>query len=124
MKRLLVAVLATMMLAACNPGAILSSGALPAPSSVADTTKVDEQTGLAVTLAYTAAAKAAKLAIQTGLIKSPATMARVAALDTRAYHAVQAVRSAYLAGNATSIAAALAQANGAVSDLLSATKGN
>ena len=74
MKKLLMAIAATLMLAACDPGAILSTGSLPAPAAIADQTKVDEQTGIAVTLAYTAAAKATALAIETGLVKDPVTI--------------------------------------------------
>ncbi len=94
------------------------------PVTYADQTKIDEQVGLTVTLAYTAAARAAALAISTGLVKDRATIARIGHLDQRAYNAVLAVRAAYEAGNSANYLSALTQAQAAIADLLAAVKGN
>lgn len=84
------------------------------PSEVADRVKIDEQTGIAITTAYTAVAKAAALAIETGLIRDPATIKRIGELDVAAYDAVKAVRSAYDAANSRSYLEGLTKANAAV----------
>lgn len=94
------------------------------PSAVADRTVIDEQVGLAVTLAYTAAARSAALAIRVGAVKDAAAIKRIGALDSRAFLAVQGVRSAYLSGNSSNYADALGSANVAVGQLLDAAKGN
>ena len=60
------------------------------------------------------AARAAALAINTGVIKDKAQIARIGQLNTRAYQAVLAVRAAYLAANASGYAAALSQARAAI----------
>jgi hypothetical protein len=110
-------------LASCGANSGTSPGALPTPVAVADRTKVDEQAGITVTLAYTAAARAAALAIDAGLVKDPAKVARIGQLDNQAYAAVQAVRTAYSAANAADYATAIARANAAVSALTAASKG-
>ena len=81
------------------------SGAPRAPVDVSEGTKIDEQAALTITLAYTGAARAAALAIETGLVDDPTTVARVGEIDRRAYAAVQATEAAYRAGNAASYAA-------------------
>ncbi len=109
-------------LAACSLPAVAD---LPtSPGDVAQTTTVDEQAALAVTLAYTGAARAAALAIETGLIADRDTIARIGALNRSAYTAVQAVERAYRAGNADSYLAALADARAAVTLMLDAVKGD
>jgi hypothetical protein len=121
MKRFaLMAALAAVSLSACAPVVDAVTGG---PVTVSDKSKLDEQVGLTATLAYTAAARAAALAIQTGLVKNPATIQRIGQLDARAYAAVQALRQAYLAVNGTAYLAALSQARQAVADLLAAVRG-
>jgi hypothetical protein len=121
MKRIgLMAALVAVALSACAPVVDAVTGG---PVTVSDRTKVDEQVGLTVTLAYTAASRAAALAINTGLVTDRATIARIGQLDARAYAAVQAVRTAYLAANGTGYLSALTQARQAVADLLAAVKG-
>ena len=112
---------AVLALAACNPGVL---GPILSPSAIADRTKIDEQAGITVTLAYTAAARAATLAIRTGMVKDRATIARIGELDTRAFRAVDAVRAAYNAGNSSAYVDALTQANAAIGELLASFKGN
>jgi hypothetical protein len=121
--RNLIVILCAVALASCG----ITTGVLTPPESpgaVADRTKLDEQAGITVTLAYTAAAKAAALAIRTAdAIGHPlpaATVQRIGALDAQAYAAVQAVRQAYLTANAASYAAAIAQANAVIGNLLAA----
>lgn len=113
MKRMILASLALTLSACVTP-------TLPAsPAVVADRTVLDEQAGLAIELAYEAAGTAVLTANRAGLI--PATLKpRIAAADRKAFAAVQAVRAAYDAGNATSYATALTIARGAVTDLLTA----
>lgn len=115
--------LACFAVTACGPLAQLASIASTPPVAHADSTKLDEQVGITVTLAYTAASKAAALAIRTGLVTNVATIRRIGELDRQAYAAVQGVRQAYLAVNAASYTAALAKANAAVNALLSAAVG-
>lgn len=79
------------------------------PGQVANQTTLDEKTGIAIETAYTAAAQAATLAIRSGVV-SRATAQRIAEIDRQAYTAVQATRTAYDAGNASSYAEASARA--------------
>ncbi len=120
-------------LAACVPGATPppSTAAVPVsapvdilPVSFGDRTKVDEQSALAVTLAYTAAARSAALAIRVGLIKDPATIRRIGDLDRRAYAAVVSVEQAYRTANAATIAAAIGSARLSIEALLRASSGS
>jgi hypothetical protein len=89
---------------------------LPAPAEVANATTLDEQTALAIELAYQAAA-------QTMLVTGAAKIPAVKAADQRAYTAVKAVRAAYDAGNASSYLTATVDARAAVASLLTAIKG-
>jgi hypothetical protein len=126
MRRLatILACTAALSVASCGTlGTVLTSG----PVAVADQTKLDEQVGLSLTLAYTAAAKAAALAITladaSGHPLSAATVHTIGQLNQRAYAAVTAVRSAYLAGNSASYLSAISAARAAVNDLLAAIGG-
>lgn len=99
-------------------------GSMPtAPSAIADQTSLDERSALTITLAYTGAARAAAIAIETGFIDDPATVARIGDLDVKAFTAVRAAEAAYRAGSSTSYAAALAEARKAVSYLLIGVEG-
>ena len=123
MKKTLI-VLAALVLSAC--GAV--TGGLesipPSPSAVADRTKLDEQAGITVTIAYTATSKAAGLVITSaaavGRPLPAATVRRIGELDKAAFDAVTAVRQAYLAANNASYLAAMVQANAAIRALLNA----
>ena len=120
----LLAVLSMGLTTACGTVGTLLTGS---PATVANQTKLDEQVGLTVTLAYTAAARAAGLAITTaaaiGKPLSPATVKRIGELDLRAFAAVTAVRNAYLSVNSASYLSALSGARAAVADLLAAAGG-
>lgn len=96
----------------------------PAPATAANQTTLDEQAGRLVNIAYTAAAKAAALSIQTGLVRDPATVKRIGELDQRAFAAVQAVNRAYKAANASSYMTALTEARAAIEQLVSAVTGD
>lgn len=111
-------VLAALALAGCGVGGLTDVASTPA--AVANQTVLDEKGAIAVETAYTAAAKAAALAIRTGVVSDPNTIRRIGELDNRAYAAVQATRAAYNAGNASSYLGAFNQANVAVKAMLSA----
>lgn len=81
-------------------------------------TTLDEKAAIGVETAYTAAARAAKLAITSGAVTDPAKIRQIGDADNRAFAAVQAVRAAYAAGNANSYAAAFVEADAAVKALL------
>lgn len=127
MKRLLILLPVALALVACGPGSTApptSAGSVAPPTAAqtfGDHTKVDEQIGLTVTLGYTAAARAAKLAIDTGVIRDKATIARIGVLSEAAADKVDALRFAYLGGNSTDIATALSNARSAIALLLSAS---
>lgn len=106
---------ACLALTACTTTAL----DLPSPAEVSERTVIDEQAGLSITLAYTAAAKAASVAIRTGQL-SPATVKKIGEVNVRAKRLVDATRAAYLAGNAKNYATSLSQANVALSDFLKA----
>lgn len=120
-----------LLLATCLAFALCSCGVTPAitggPVTVADQTKLDEQLGLTITLAYTGTAKAAGLAIEaaaaTGHPLSNATLDRINAARAKAYALVTATRQAYLAGNSTNYLTAATQARQAIADLLAVVKG-
>jgi hypothetical protein len=115
MKRLLVVSLA-LALSACA-----TLPAPPAPVTIADGTRLHEQTALSVELAYQAAATAVLTANRAGLVPASARPG-LAAADRRAFAAVQAVRGAYDAGNATGYAQAVEAARAAVASLLTAIR--
>ncbi len=92
----------------------------PAPVAVASQTALDEKGAIAAETAYTAAARAAALAIRAGLVSDPAMVQRIGKLDRQAYAAVQATRAAYDAGNASSYVEAFTRSNAAVRALLAA----
>lgn len=122
MRRSILAVCAALALCSCATLPPVTGG----PVVVADQTKLDEQVGLTVTLAYTAAAKAAGLAIEaaaaTGHPLSNAQLDRINAARAKAYALVTATRQAYLAGNSANYLVAIQQAHAAVADLLAAVK--
>jgi hypothetical protein len=107
MKKFLIGlavVVAALPLAACVTDAI------PQPAAYANTTVVDEQAAITAELAYKSWRLAATTGVQSGLIKGQ-TAAHVAALDNKLYATLTAVESAYAAGNAASIQAAVTAFN-------------
>lgn len=118
---------AALSLSACGVATDAVNTIPAAPVDVANKTKLDETAGRLVTVAYSAASKAAQLAIKVGApsgMMSPATVTRINELDKRAFDLVEAVRSAYLAGNSASYVAALEEAERAIAQFLSAVKGS
>lgn len=98
----------------------LSACATPipvAPVEIADRVVLDEQGALSAELAYKAARTAVELAVDSGILKGTRA-GQAAILDRKAYTALQAVRTAYRAGNAASYSAALAEARTAISSML------
>lgn len=118
--RLILGIAAALALSACS-----AIGGLPtpptSPGQVANTTVLDEKLAIAVEGAYKAARTVIEAATDAGLIRG-ATATRAALLDNQAYAAVQRVRAAYRAGNATSYAAAYKEATGLIADLLALLK--
>lgn len=109
-----------MIMVACAAAALSGCtgfGGVSSPATIANRTTVDEIAGKLVTLSYTAASRAAALAIRIGIIKDPATIRHIGDLDTKAFGIVMAVRAAYLAGNAADYGTALKEAEAAIADL-------
>lgn len=94
--------------------ATADAAGVPAPATAANRTTLDEKAAIALEKAYTLSAKAASLAIRTGVVSSPSTIARIGDLNRKAYAAVVATRAAYRAGNATSYRRAFAEAMDAI----------
>lgn len=116
MRRMMI-MLGALALSACTAGTAPPLGIPAAPVQVADQTRLDEQTALAVELAYTGAATAATTARRARLI-SDAAWPCVQRLDRDAYAVVLGVRRAYDAGNATSYTQAAISARAAVAAFL------
>lgn len=115
-----------LFLFAAAPLALAACATLPAvptsPGQVADATVLDEQGALGVELAYKAFRTALEVATDAGVLRG-ATATKAAALDNRAYGAVQAARAAYRAGNAASYTQAVTDARAAINAALAAVKG-
>jgi hypothetical protein len=114
MKRLLLFA-AALSVAGC---AVPSLPAPPPPAAYADATTLDESFALQVEGIYRTSRAAMEIAVDGGRLKG-ANASRAAALDNRAYSAVQAMRAAYRAGNADSYMSAVVEAVSAVNALLS-----
>ncbi len=113
MKRFIFALVLPLALA--NSGGCSS---IPSsPSAVASTTVLDEKGAIGIELAYTAAARGSIVAIRSGAITNPATIARIGQLNEKAYAAVKAARAAYRAGNATGYLTAFNEAKSAIADV-------
>lgn len=120
MRKLFLAAALPLALAGCG---LSTLGNVPtSPGQVADRTVLDEQGALGVELAYKAFRTALEVAVDAGLLRGErATQA--AALDNRAYAAVQAARAAYRAGNAANYQRAVTEARAAIDAALAAVKG-
>lgn len=112
------AFIAFLALAACTPPATIP----PAPSAVAEATRLDEDILLGVEKTYRASRKALELAVDMGLLTGQRA-ATAAKADQVAYTAVKAARAAYGAGNASNYLTASAKASEAVGQLLQIVKG-
>lgn len=105
MRYIVLAAVVALSLTACTT---TQTASIPgSPADVANQTKLDEQLGAGVTLGYRFANRAAAALIRNKVITDPAVIARIGELDKQGYAAVQKVRAAYLAGNATSYQAAI-----------------
>jgi hypothetical protein len=111
MKKILLLVLClfAVPLAACAELASVPTS----PSSVTNTTKLDEQAALTAQLAYKSWRIAVETGVNAGLIKGQLAT-HVAQLDNQLYSALQAVDAAYSAGNAASFATAIGNFNTAL----------
>ncbi len=94
MKRL--AVLAALALAACVPSAFQLP---PPPADVANSVSLDETIARGAEVAYKAQRTLGEIAVDAGLLKG-ASAFTAARIDNACYKALQAVRTAYRAGNA------------------------
>lgn len=110
-------VAAVLPLAACDT---LNTGQVPAPSSVANASKLDEQAAVTAHLGYKAFRIAVETGIGAGLIKGELA-GRIATVDNQLYSALQAVDAAYATGNAASFDAALRNFNSTLALANSAT---
>lgn len=118
MKKMFLAVMlacAPLALTACDFGTVQS------PGSVANTTVLDEKLAIGAELAFKGARTAAEVAVDAGLLKG-AKAAQVNVAREKAYAAVQAVRQAYQAGNASTYSDLAEKAQTAVAEFLSAIK--
>lgn len=98
-------------------------GSIPtSPGQVAEGTVLDERAAIAVELAYKASRTALEIAVDAGLLRGERA-AQAAALDNRAYSAVQAARAAYRGANAASYYQAVDEARAAIAAALAAVKG-
>jgi hypothetical protein len=102
-------VAAALSLAACTP-AILDSG--QSPSSVADSTVIDEKAMLGLETLYLSANQLAQTALDLGIVKGDESRAEVKEADRKAYNALLAARAAYRAGNSRSFSEATADLAG------------
>lgn len=132
MKRLRImamAAITSLMLAGCAvatpPGGIPPEpvSILPAPSTVADRTVLDEQGLRGLELGYKLARLAGEALVDAGLIRGE-TAATIARVDSRVFAALGVARSAYDAGNADSYGAALIEAQKGLEQLLGVLNGN
>jgi hypothetical protein len=120
---------ALLLLSACAAASAIPAaiGALPTivggPVTVSDRTTIDETAGRSVELAYMAARTAVEIAVDAGVLKGDRA-AKAQVLNRRAYDAVLAARAAYRAGNESSWLRASADARTAITQLLTAAKGN
>lgn len=103
---------ALLSLAACHAGPVQS------PGNVADSTALDEQIGITATNAYTAASKLGTALAASGVIDK----AQFKAADQKGYEAVQALHTAYLAGNSTNYVAAASNAYAAAAQITALIK--
>lgn len=92
------------------------------PAEVSNSTVLDEKGAIGAELAYEAFRSAVEIGVDAGLIKGPAAT-KLAAIDNKAYKALQTARSAYRAGNATNYASALLEARTAISEGIALVKG-
>lgn len=104
MRRLLLAAalaVSALTVSACSPMA-------SEPATVADKTKLDEQSMLSAETLYYSTNVLAQIAFDTGKLTTD-QREKVKAADNKAYKALGALRAAYRAGNSTSYYKALAE---------------
>lgn len=82
---------------AANPAAPSSTGSKLAPEEIVNDLK---RRGIALMAAYTATAKGVTIALRTGLIKDPATIAAIREINREAHRHLINARVAIDAGNA------------------------
>jgi hypothetical protein len=100
-------------LAVASSTALAACAGMSAPAMTADATVLDEKAAITAETAYTAASRLGGVAARLGAIDK----ARFKTLDMQAYMALLSVRSAYRAGNAGNLAAAIGELNGLVGQI-------
>lgn len=126
--RLILSLCAALALAGCTTaGAVHTAGTVaavtadaagvPPPVTYADRTTLDEKGAIGAETTFTLAAKAATLAIRSGIVSEPATIVRIGEVRGKAYAALLKIRSAYRIGNAASYSAAFREFEAAIADL-------
>ncbi len=105
----------------CLTGCQTPSTAIPSsPGQIASQTVLDEKGAIALTVGYTAASRAAALAIRVGVVTDSTKIAKIGELDRKAFALVQAVHAAYESANAASYTDAFNKAQAAIAELLAA----
>lgn len=99
-----------------------ATGPLAGPAQYANKTVLDEQVAIGAELTYKTARVLVETAVDLGQIKGQ-TAIRLAALDNQAYAATTAVRTAYIAGNATNYLSAAIDARSAITQLVAVVQG-
>lgn len=89
---------------------LASCGPLPSPRSVSSATVLDEKLAIGAEASYQTANTIGAALVRVGVLP----VARFKALDNEAYAALELVRAAYDAGDATSYATALARLTAAI----------
>lgn len=115
MRKFLIAV------ALCS-ASLTGCATVPTPSSLAEQTKIDEQSINTLELAYKTWRLAVETGINAGQIKGQLA-GRVAQLDNQLYQALVAAETAYKGANAASYDAAVANFNVALTSAYSAVGG-
>lgn len=118
-KAFIIALAASLSACATIPANIPAS-----PSAVASRTVLDETAGLKFEQSITAAANLATLAIQTGIVRDPATIAKIHATVPKARAAVAAVRTAIETVNAESYREAFAKASKLIAEIQTLASGD
>lgn len=83
---------------------------LPTPSTVAETTKLDEQAGITAELGYKLFRVAVETGVKAGAIKG-ARATQIADIDNRLFAGLEAIRAAYATGNAATYDSAIRNFN-------------
>lgn len=116
MKRIILVACTALSIGLGGCANTVSSSLPPAPAIVAEQTVLDEQALLAAEASYKAAREIMEAAVDRELV-TPAVAARFRAINIRANDVLVKARAAYDAANASSFAAAIAEAGPLINQL-------